>query len=170
MEDLGRRSHDEEGMDARERYTQVVKVLSTWCFARPGAQSWQLDPTFLPEGVLARVAHVQKVVLVLVFLIYRAHQCSCWWENLVYKNEDGLLWGKLDTLAYYVDKLSHSKIRRYEILLLVNGRDVRAVRLLADYWNPVWVLLPDTLGLGLALLKRMLVLEFRTHNGEGCGL
>lgn len=41
------------------------------------------------------------------------------------------------------------------------------VELFVTYRDAVGVLLPDALGLGLALLKRVLVLELGAHCGDG---
>lgn len=88
-----------------------------------------------------------------MLLVDRAHQCSRWWKDLVDEDEDGFLGCELDTLPDHVHELSHSKIlnvdkelelwwccetkdlthRRHKILLLVNGRNICPICLLADY-------------------------------------
>lgn len=68
-----------------------------------------------------------------MLFVNTAHQCSCWWQDLVDENEDGFLWGELDTLPDDVNKLADSKIRRYQVLLLVDGRNIRLLDLFADY-------------------------------------
>lgn len=102
---------------------------------------WRFQPALLlTKRVLARVAHVEEVVLVpdhaqkqisisahamhslaadggvclLVLLIYRAHQCRGWRQGFVHKNENGLLRCELDALANHVDKLTDSQILRSE--------------------------------------------------------
>ena len=63
------------------------------------------------KGVLARVGDVEEAILVLMFLVDGRHQGRCGGENLVDKDEDGLLGGELDALADHVDKLADSQVR-----------------------------------------------------------
>jgi len=94
-----------------------------------------------------------------VFLIYRAHQGGCRWQYLIDEDEDGLLWGELDALADHVDELTDGEVGRDEILLLIDGSDIRLLDLFADDWDAVGILLSDALSFGLALLEGVLVLE-----------
>lgn len=71
-------------------------------------------------------------VLVLVFLVDAAHKGSCWREHLVDEDKDSLLGGELDSLADDVDELADSQIGWHQVLLLVDGRDVALLDLLAD--------------------------------------
>jgi len=45
-----------------------------------------------------------------VFFVYGAHQRRSRWKNLIDKNEDSLLWGKLNALADHIYKLSNGQI------------------------------------------------------------
>lgn len=76
-------------------------------------------------------------------------------------SQSTLFWRQLDTLPDDVHKLAHCEVCRHKVLFLVDGRDVALVGLLDDAGNPVRVLLPDAVGLLLALLKGMLCLELR---------
>ena len=67
---------------------------------------------------------VKESILILVLFVDAAHERSSWREDLVDKDEDGLLRGQLDALADDVDKLSYGEVCRHEILLLVDGSDV----------------------------------------------
>jgi hypothetical protein len=95
-----------------------------------------------------------------VLLINCAHQCRCWGQHFVYKDEDCLLWCQLDALSDNIDKLTDSEIlaevssvrhlepvanvqqathcavfsthRWHQVLLLVDRRDICLVCLLAD--------------------------------------
>ena len=87
-----------------------------------------------------------------MFLVDAAHKGRCGWKDFVDEDEDGLLGRELDALADNIDELAHSQVlstyvlfsepprrsmqtaayRRYEVLLLVNGGDVRLVRLLTN--------------------------------------
>lgn len=67
-----------------------------------------------------------------MLLVYRTHKSSCRWQDLIDKDEDGLLGRELNALADNVDKLANGKIGRNEVLLLVDGRDIRLLDLLAD--------------------------------------
>jgi hypothetical protein len=101
----------------------------------------------LSEGVLARVGDVQEAVLVLrmleteeqedggtclVLLVYGAHQRGGGRQHLVDEDEDGLLRRQLDALADDVDELADGQVGGDEVLLLVDGGDVRLFDLLAD--------------------------------------
>jgi len=98
-----------------------------------------------------------------MLLINGAHKSSRRGKNLIDEDENGLFWGELDALSDHVDELPNSQIRRHQILFLIDGCDVAFFDLLADYWNPIGVLLSDAFGLSLALLERVLVLELRSH-------
>ena len=109
----------------------------------------------LTERVLARVAaallahadsdperadnvrDVEEAVLILVLLVYRAHKSGCGRQDLVDEDEDGLVRGQLDALPDDVAKLADSEVRGHQVLLLVDGRDVRLLDLLADYLRVV---------------------------------
>jgi len=67
-----------------------------------------------------------------VFLVDGAHESGGRWQDLLDEDEDGLLWRKLDSLADHVDELAYGEIGGNEILLLVDGGDVRLLNLLAD--------------------------------------
>lgn len=123
---------------------------------RKDTNDWVLKTA---EGILAGVRDVQEAILVLVLFVDGRHECCCGRENLIDKDEDGLLGCKLDTLADDVDELTNSQIRWYEVLLLVDGGDIGAVCFFADDGDAIRILLADAVRLGLALLKRVLVLE-----------
>ena len=78
------------------------------------------------------VRDVQEAVLVLVLLIYGGHEGSGRRQDLVDEDEDGLLRRELDSLADHVDELADGEICGDEVLLLVDGRDVGLLDLLAD--------------------------------------
>lgn len=124
-----------------------------------------------------------------MLLVDGAHLSCCRRQNLINKDEDGLLGTELNALAYDIHKLAHGEIGWHQVLLLVDGCDVRLLDLLTDdlyimnqrlnhgepfatatYRDPVSVLAADPLCFGFALLKRMLVLELGAHGGGGLGL
>ena len=84
------------------------------------------QPAILTKRVLARIAHIEEVVVIpdihhdrsvltkqaadrcsLVLLVYRAHQSRSWRQGLLHKDENSLLRGKLDALANDVDELAY---------------------------------------------------------------
>lgn len=75
---------------------------------------------------------VEEAVLVLVLLVDGGHEGSSRREDLVDEDEDGLLGRKLDALADHVDELAHGQVGRDQVLLLIDGRDVRLLDFLAD--------------------------------------
>ena len=85
------------------------------------------------EKEMCDVRNIQEPILILVLLIDTAHQCSRWWQNFINEDEDGLLWRKLDALADDVDELPDCEVRWDQVLLLVDGRDVRFLDFLADH-------------------------------------
>jgi len=117
------------------------------------------------EGVLARVGDVEETIFVLVLLVDGAHKRSSRWQDFIDEDEDGLLRAQLDALSDNVDELADGEVCRHQVLLLIDGRDVGFLDLLADDWDAVGVLLADALRLCLALLKGVLVLELGTHSG-----
>jgi hypothetical protein len=115
------------------------------------------------EGVLARVGDVEESVLILVLFVDAAHESGSGRQNLIDEDEDGLLGRELDPLTNNVDELAYGQVGRNKILLLIDRCDVALLNLLADDGNAVGVLLSDALGLGLALLEGVLVLELAAH-------
>ena len=71
-------------------------------------------------------------ILVLVLLVDAAHESSGWRKDLIHEDEDGLLRGQLDALADDVNELAHGEVRRYEVLLLIDGSDITFLDLFAD--------------------------------------
>lgn len=104
----------------------------------------------LTERVLARVAaallahadsdperadnvrDVEEAVLILVLLVYRAHKSGCGRQDLVDEDEDGLLGRQLNALADNVDELANGEVGGNQVLLLVDGRDIGLLDLLAN--------------------------------------
>lgn len=111
------------------------------------ADSLNSPKVFSPEYLFLRVSlvrlptpplvlsirDVQKPVLILVLLINAAHECSSRWQNLIDEDEDGLFRAELDALADDVDELADGEVAGHEVLLLVDGRDVALLYLLADH-------------------------------------
>lgn len=82
---------------------------------------------------MSYVRDVQETILILVLLIYRAHKSGSRRQDLVDEDEDGFLRRQLNPLANHVDELADGQVSRDQVLLLVDGRDVRLLDLLADY-------------------------------------
>ena len=80
----------------------------------------------------SNVRDVQEAVLVLVLLVYRAHKSGCGRQDLVDEDEDGLLGRQLNALADNVDELADGEIGGNQVLLLVDGRDIGLLNLLAN--------------------------------------
>jgi hypothetical protein len=88
----------------------------------------------LPESARggSGIRDVQETVLVLVLLIYRAHESGSRWQDLIDEDEDGLLRRQLDALADHVNELADCQVCGDQVFLLVDGRDVRLLDLLAN--------------------------------------
>ena len=71
-------------------------------------------------------------ILILVLLVDAAHQGGGWRQDLIDEDEDGLLRGELDPLPDDVDELPDGEICWYEVLLLVDSRDIALLDLFAD--------------------------------------
>ena len=67
-----------------------------------------------------------------MLLVYATHESSCWGQNFVDEDEDGLLWREFDSLSDHVDKLTDCQIGWDQVLLLIDGGDIRLLDLLAD--------------------------------------
>ena len=67
-----------------------------------------------------------------MFLVDAAHQRRGRGQDLVDEDEDGLLGGELDALPDYVDELADGKICGHQVLLLVDGCDIRLLDLFAN--------------------------------------
>ena len=86
---------------------------------------------------MSYVRDVQETILILMFFIDAAHECRGWWQDLIDEDEDGFLRRQLNPLANHVDELADGQVGRDQVLLLVDGRDVRLLDLLADYLRVV---------------------------------
>lgn len=67
-----------------------------------------------------------------MLLVDAAHEGSRGRQNLVDEDEDGLLGRQLDALSDHVDELADGEICGYQILLLVDGSDIRLLDLFAN--------------------------------------
>jgi len=83
-------------------------------------------------GTKRDVRDVQEAVLVLVLFVYGAHERGSRWQHLVHEDEDGLLRRELNPLADHINELADGEVGRHQVLLLVDGRNVRLLDLLAD--------------------------------------
>jgi len=99
-----------------------------------------------------------------MLLVDGTHECSRWRQHLIDEYKDCLLGWQLNPFADNVDKLSDCQIGRNQILLLINGWDIGPVCLLADDRNAIWILLTNTLSLGLALLEGVFILKLGPHD------
>lgn len=67
-----------------------------------------------------------------MLLIDATHEGGSGRKNLINEDEDGLLGRQLDTLANNIDELSDCQVRGDQVLLLIDGSDIRLLNLLAD--------------------------------------
>ena len=65
-----------------------------------------------------------------MLLVDGAHQSRGGRQNLVHEDEYGLLGRKLNALSDNVDELAHCQVGGNQVLLLVDGRNVRLLDLL----------------------------------------
>jgi hypothetical protein len=56
------------------------------------------------------IRNVQETILILVFFINAAHQCSSRWQDFINEDEDGFLRAKLDALPDNIDELTNCQI------------------------------------------------------------
>lgn len=80
-----------------------------------------------------------------------AHESGCWRQNLVDEDVDGLLGGQLDPLSDDVDELPDCEVCGNQVLLLIDGFDVRLLDLFADdlYSTAVSILAPSSTAPGI---------------------
>ena len=135
---------------------------------------------------------VQESIFILVLFVDGAHQSGGRWQDLIDKDEDGLFGRQLDAFADDIDELADGEVGWHEVLLLVDGRDVRLLDFFADdlvarevsrsaerilerlvegevvtYGNAVSIFRSNALCFCLALLERVLVLKLGTHIDKG---
>jgi len=67
-----------------------------------------------------------------VLVVDTAHESSSRRQNLIDEDEDGLFRAELDSLADDIDELTDGQICGDEVLLLVDGSDVRLLDFLAN--------------------------------------
>lgn len=72
-------------------------------------QSRQLT-ILIPGKIISALTSTYDIVHSLVFLVDRAHHGGSWRQNVVDKDEDGLLGRQLDSLSDHVDKLPDREV------------------------------------------------------------
>lgn len=122
-----------------------------------------VDSGLVAVDTLVAVGDVEEEILLVMLLIESSHGGAGRGDDVVDKEEEGILGSEVDALADEEVELSDSEIRGDEVLLLVQVSNARLGRLLHNHGNPVWILLPDLLPLGASLLERVLLLVFPTH-------
>ena len=81
----------------------------------------------------------------------RGSELTGWGQDVVDKDEDGLLGAELDPFPDDVHELPSGQVSRHQVLLLVNIRDITSIRLFANYRDPIRILASYTLSLALSL-------------------
>jgi len=113
------------------------------------------------ESVFGIISDVEEAVFVFVFLVHETDALRRGGESVVVEKEKQRLGlPEFDAFADDVHKLTHGEVGRHEVLLFVNVWSRRAVALFDDNRNPIRVLGPNTLRLGLALFQRPLESEW----------
>lgn len=123
----------------------IIRVLLVRSFDGSCNEGYRLDSGLAaPLSIRAMMTCREDSdvpILVLVLLVDAAHERGGRGQDLIDKDEDGLLWGQLYAFADHIDELSDGEVGWHEVLLLVDGRNVRLLDLLADHWDTVRVLL-----------------------------
>jgi len=110
-----------------------------------------------------RVSNVEEKVFFVVFLIEAAHGCRGGGNDIVDKEEEGVLGSKLDSLSDQEVKLADGQIGGNEVLLLVQLGDPSLGSFLHNDGNAVGILPTDLFALGAALLEGVLLLVLPLH-------
>lgn len=80
-----------------------------------------LNVLVVTKRILSGVAHVQKAVFVLVFVIDDAHELICGWDVIAAKKKKSRLFRQLHALSDDVNKRTHSTVSWHQELVLVNS-------------------------------------------------
>lgn len=59
-----------------------------------------------------------------MFFIDGAHERRGGWQNFIHEDEDRFLRAEFDSFADHIDKLAYGEVGRYQILLLIDGRNI----------------------------------------------
>lgn len=59
-----------------------------------------------------------------MLLVDAAHKGGGRWQDLIDEDKDRFLGRELDALADYVDELAYGQVGGYQVLLLVDGRNI----------------------------------------------
>lgn len=110
------------------------------------------------------VRDVQETVLIFVFIVDASHESGGRWQDLIDKDEDGLLGAELDSLSDHVDELTDCQVCGDEVLLLVDGSDVGFLDLFADDLDGVLAIVARGRQIG-----RRRLLECGRHTSGVCG-
>ena len=98
----------------------------------------------LPKGVFARVLHVEKPVLVLVFRVHHCQRAARGGDRASREQENGLFGLELDSLPNDELELTNRQIRWDQVLDRVDHRHrITLLGLLTDDRDPVGVLFAD---------------------------
>jgi len=96
---------------------------------------------------LVRVSDVKEKVLFVVLLVEGAHGGGGGWDDVVDKEEEGVLWPERDPFPDEEIELTDGQVGGNEVLLLVQLGDPGFGCALHDHWNAVWVLPADLFSL-----------------------
>jgi len=125
------KTHNEKCLRRRSRRRSSFAHVVERCISR----------SLTPPPHHDQVESINSPILVLVLLIDTRHQSSGRRQDFINKDEDGLLRRQLDALSDYIDELTDGQVSRDQVLLLVDGRNVGFLDLLADDGDAIGVLL-----------------------------
>lgn len=146
-------------------------ILFIYRFLYRGGASFRCIPTGAKlvnfghaVNILIGVGNVQEIVLLVMFLVQGAHGSRCWWNDVVHKEEEGILGTQVDALANEEVELTDGQVGRHQVLLLVQITDARLGSLLDDDGHTVWIFATDLVALGATLLEGVLLLVLELHD------
>lgn len=97
------------------------------------------DPRLIAVDILVRVGNVQEVVVLVVLTVERAHCGRCGWDDVVHKEEQGILGTQVNSLTDQEIELAYGQVSGYQVLLLVQVTDARLRCLLHNHLMAVVV-------------------------------
>jgi hypothetical protein len=96
--------------------------------------------------------NVQESVFILLFLIDSRHESRIGRNRIGTKEKESLFRCQFDAFTNHIVELTHGQIRRYQIFLLVNIRNIRSIRFLANNRYSIGVLGTNAFRFRLALV------------------
>lgn len=122
-----------------------------------------LSLLIFPVYILVGVSHIQKTVLVMMFMIQQAYGGRCWWYTIIHKKKESVIRSKMYTFAYKKIELAHSQVIGDQKFLLVQRWVTGIGCLFNNNRYAIWIFSAYFISLRASLLEYMVFFKLKIH-------